>query len=168
MDPATRACSTRDAPLTGGFRRTFLHWSLFFSCWNSHPDTDVRWCPKKNFGFLLLCAKMHMGFERTRLLKDGKKKVRDRTKRYKCKKLQSSQSEDVTELLWSYETWYDPHSNHMIMLFYRTIQKVLRANLICKLFHAFVVRFAVFCYNIDKEFVEPKISSNAVHTIFKK
>ena len=30
--------------------------------------------PKKNFGFLLLCAKMHMKFERTRLLKDGKRR----------------------------------------------------------------------------------------------
>ena len=27
---------------------------------------------QQNFGFLLLCAKMHMKFERTRLIKDGK------------------------------------------------------------------------------------------------
>ena len=26
-----------------------------FSCWNSHPNTNVRWYPK-NFGFLLLCT----------------------------------------------------------------------------------------------------------------
>jgi len=43
---------------------------LLFSCWNSHPDTDVRWCPKKTLAFCccalrciwnskeLVCSKM--------------------------------------------------------------------------------------------------------------
>jgi len=28
-------------------RRTFLHWSFSYSCWNSSPDTEVIWCPTK-------------------------------------------------------------------------------------------------------------------------
>jgi len=120
MDPATQACSTRDAQLTGGFRRTFLHWSLFFSCWNSHPDTDVRWCPKKTLAFCC-CAQVAYEIRMNSFAQRWKKKVRDRMKRYRYRTSQSSQPEDATAFLWSYETWYNPHSNHMIILFYRTI-----------------------------------------------
>jgi len=96
------ACSSQGfAPVMGRISSTFLHWSLFCSCWNSHPDTEVRWCPKKLW-LLLLYAEMHMKFERTRLLKVGKR----RFEIDQCRTLQSSQPEDATGILSSYETWY--------------------------------------------------------------
>jgi len=54
------------------------------------------------------------------------------------------------------------------MIFIRVHSKSIIRQFDSEVNPRLVVRFAVFCYTIDKEFVEPKISINAVNTFFKK
>jgi len=93
------------------FRLTFLHWSLFCSCWNSSPDTEVRWCPKKLW-LLLLCVKLHMKFERTRLLKDGKRRFETEwhatsAESCSCRNLKMRPDQKTTAAIYdSKHTWF--------------------------------------------------------------
>ena len=146
---------------------TFLHWSLFFSCWNSSPDTEVR-SAQKNFGFLLLCASCIWNSNELVC----SKMVRNRMNCYKCRKLQSSQPEDATGSK-NYRCYLrqktcmvflDLHNWYSIRVPSKSIIRQFDSDVNQRL----VVRFAVFCYIIDTAFVEPKISIYAVNTFFKK
>jgi len=83
-------------------RRTFLHWSLFYSCWNSSPYTKVRWCPIKLWLFAVV-REVAYEIRTNSFAQRCNKKVRNRMKCYKCRKLQSSQPEDairIAMVLW--------------------------------------------------------------------
>ena len=106
------ACSSQGfAPVMGRISSTSLHWSLFCSCWNSSPDTEVRWCPKKLW-LLLLCVKLHMKFERTRLLKDGKRRFETEwhatsAESCSCRNLKMRPDQKTTAAIYdSKHTWF--------------------------------------------------------------
>jgi len=98
------ACSTKVAPLTGKiFAVHFCIGVFLYSCWNSSPDTKVRWCPIKPRLFAVV-RKVAYEIRTNSFAQRCRKKVRNRMKCYKCIKLQSSQPEDAIRnavVLWN-------------------------------------------------------------------
>ena len=73
MDPATRACSTKVAPVTGEISSLHSYIEVCFFPVETAAPTLTSDGPKKNLWLFAVVRKLHMKFERTRLLKDGSK-----------------------------------------------------------------------------------------------
>jgi len=98
-------------------------WKFVLFLLKQQPRHWSQMVPKKTMAFC--CCELSCILNSNELVCSKMEKVSSKSNEtLQLQKVQSSQPEDPTALLWSYETWYDPNSNHMIILFCRTSTKV--------------------------------------------